>query len=236
MSCDDLVTALGWSSDNVLRCLDEDLVCDQAADLAEQTSLFSLDRPVHEWYAVLQSAANSFQSNYEYTFAAIVYVVVTLAFPPIMADAIISLLANALLGESSGATFLWEVYAPKAKPLLENVRLDKKCKRKLRRKFWGTSFKILYAFLFQEQLFGAPSTPMLWFGFNVSPVLNVVFTFLNGFWDRSTYTVTGRNLYPGDEQCNVLSPHAFWHQQSAEGFVDIIFISDYLATAINGEL
>jgi len=37
-----------------------------------------------------------------------------------------------------------------------------------------------------------------------------------------------RNVYPGDATCRAYSPHALWHEQSANGLLDIVYIGNYM--------
>ena len=39
-------------------------------------------------------------------------------------------------------------------------------------------------------------------------------------------------VYPGDVHCRHYSPHAIWHEESANGLLEIVFLTD----AINGIL
>jgi hypothetical protein len=36
------------------------------------------------------------------------------------------------------------------------------------------------------------------------------------------------NLYPGDAHCRTHSPHALWHEESANGLLEIVFLADYV--------
>ncbi len=36
------------------------------------------------------------------------------------------------------------------------------------------------------------------------------------------------NVYPGDNYCKTYSPHAIWHEESANGLLEILFLSDYM--------
>jgi len=56
--------------------------------------------------------------------------------------------------------------------------------------------------------------------------LNAFASKLSGFPQTDDYFVTGKNLYPGQAKCRVSSPHALWHEQSANGFVELTFLAD----------
>jgi len=38
--------------------------------------------------------------------------------------------------------------------------------------------------------------------------------------------VDGKDLYPGQAECRVSSSHALWHEESANGFLEITFVAD----------
>jgi hypothetical protein len=64
------------------------------------------------------------------------------------------------------------------------------------------------------------------------PYINGVFSKISGFPQTDSYVTAAENVYPGDKQCKVYSPHAVWHEQSANGFVEVIMLADY----VNGVL
>jgi len=47
------------------------------------------------------------------------------------------------------------------------------------------------------------------------------------------------NVYPGDMKCRLQSPHALWHEESANGLLEVIFLGDKMnqifKTATYGE-
>ena len=40
--------------------------------------------------------------------------------------------------------------------------------------------------------------------------------------------VKSKNVYPGDDQCRGYSPHALWHEESANGLLEIVFLGDFM--------
>lgn len=40
--------------------------------------------------------------------------------------------------------------------------------------------------------------------------------------------VKSKNVYPGDEQCRGYSPHSLWHEESANGLLEIVFLGDFM--------
>ena len=59
--------------------------------------------------------------------------------------------------------------------------------------------------------------------------LPVVNQFINGFnsWNYSDSEMQlGINMYPGEEWCNEIIPHAKWHLQSSIALTDFSFLTD----------
>lgn len=89
--------------------------------------------------------------------------------------------------------------------------------------------KIVYAFLWQEYfiplkflygdtVLGYASTFMVtWNSWAVK---------LSGFPQTDPYVKNSVNLYPGHSQCKTHSPHALWHEESANGLLEIALVGD----------
>lgn len=96
--------------------------------------------------------------------------------------------------------------------------------------------KILYAFLWQEHYIPDHFlTKYLWeinLGAHILPIVNLFASSLSGFPQTDSSINWTTNVYPGDKYCNAYSPHAMWHEESADGLLEIVF----LANSINGIL
>lgn len=105
-------------------------------------------------------------------------------------------------------------------------------------RFFGVLVKILWAFLWQE-FFLSPKWifhPIaLHVGASVTPLINDIGNLLSGFPQTDIYMKEGKDVYPGWRTCNVHSPHALWHQESADGLADLILLVDYLVGLIKTE-
>lgn len=60
------------------------------------------------------------------------------------------------------------------------------------------------------------------------PYWNEVSTKISGFAQTDEAVVNAKNVYPGDSQCRGSSPHALWHEESANGLLEIVFLADYM--------
>lgn len=55
---------------------------------------------------------------------------------------------------------------------------------------------------------------------------------ISGVPQTDEYMVNSSNLYPGQAQCKGNSPHSLWHEESANGLLEIVFLAD----TVNGIL
>jgi len=98
-------------------------------------------------------------------------------------------------------------------------------------KFFGMIIKILYAFLWQE--FFIPLTFLYnptfnYLGAVAMPYVNKYSTSLSHFSETDDNVVEAKKVYPGDNQCRGSSPHSLWHEESANGLLEIVFLADYV--------
>lgn len=95
--------------------------------------------------------------------------------------------------------------------------------------------KILYAFTWQE--FFIP-LPFLYhdlpthFGAKLMPTFNRISTKISDFSQTDESVVKAKNLYPGDDYCRNHSPHALWHEESANGLLEIVYLADFINLVI----
>lgn len=65
------------------------------------------------------------------------------------------------------------------------------------------------------------------------PHWNAFSTQLSGFAQTDSDVVEAHNMYPGDAHCRTHSPHALWHEESANGLLEIVFLADYVHGLLN---
>jgi len=117
------------------------------------------------------------------------------------------------------------------------VRVSLEDKKTLSYMFAGMLMKILYAFMWQE--FFIPLT------FLYHPVPNEVGAMFLPYWNAMSAEISGipqtdaavnhakRGVYPGDMKCRGRSPHALWHEESANGLLEIAFVADFAYQILN---
>jgi hypothetical protein len=66
----------------------------------------------------------------------------------------------------------------------------------------------------------------------LTPKVNSFASSMNGFPQTDKAMASGKGVYPGSDFCDFDSPHALWHEQSANGFVELMLWSDYFYGAI----
>ena len=97
---------------------------------------------------------------------------------------------------------------------------------------FSTVIKLFYAFLWQEQAltqddtFLQPSVNAL--GTFLLPLVNAVGNNLNGYSYSDAMMQSGLNMYPGENWCNPVIPHAKWHVETSIALTDFTFLSDDL--------
>lgn len=98
-------------------------------------------------------------------------------------------------------------------------------------KFIGMIMKIIYAFLWQEFFI-----PLTWLyndvgvglGAKFMPDWNDLANRISGTPQTDDNVTTATNVYPGDSQCRGSSAHALWHEESANGLLEIVFLADFV--------
>jgi hypothetical protein len=59
-------------------------------------------------------------------------------------------------------------------------------------------------------------------------------TKISGFPETDKAVVLAKTgVYPGDAKCRGTSPHALWHEESANGLLEIAFLADFGFQIIN---
>ena len=60
------------------------------------------------------------------------------------------------------------------------------------------------------------------------PIINTIINrvLLADYEHWSTDFQLARNVYPGEESCNAVIPHAKWHVEAGIGLVDMLILAD----------
>jgi len=94
----------------------------------------------------------------------------------------------------------------------------------------GTLVKLLYAFVWQEQVITSPivfKPQVNQIGAILQPLLNNFVTNNIGLFKYSDPEFgSGKNFYAGQARCDKFDPHSKWHLQTAIALTDFIFLAD----------
>ena len=66
----------------------------------------------------------------------------------------------------------------------------------------------------------------------MTPWINWAADLISGMPETDKAITSGEHLYPGSSFCNYDSAHAFWHEQSANGFFEIMMLADIVYGAM----
>lgn len=61
----------------------------------------------------------------------------------------------------------------------------------------------------------------------ILPSWNKLSSYISGVPQTDDYVNEGFDVYPGDDKCRGYSPHALWHEEAANGLIELTFLCDY---------
>jgi hypothetical protein len=182
--------------------------------------------PVDSWQATILAVD---MPQYMVTFSAIISTWLTLLLPENVVDVAVQLLGEAFGLPQSDADFILKDYLPELRNATSAIKLSSLEKMSLGLKGTGTVMKLVYAFCWQENTFTAPilKKPGVGvLGAELMPSINTAANMLTGFLHTDKNAQSCTNVYPGDAECRVGTPHAKWHEMSANGLTDLAFLAD----------
>ena len=168
------------------------------------------------------------------TFAALLANIFSLVFPWFVTFFMIKLLAYAIVPDQV-ADFVVQSYLPELENGVKDLKVPINDKLQILAKFTGMIIKILWAFLWQEFFIPLPalySSIPNFLGAKMTPFINAFSDLLSGFPKTDQNVVWSKNIYPGSDQCRVKSPHSLWHEESAMGLLEIVFLADFVHDVI----
>ena len=192
------------------------------------------NEPVSEWAEILDKA--DLPHDYFVTFAALIATCFSLVMPWFLTQWSIDKLAYLLI-PAEDADFVVHQYLPELKDAVKDVTVSSEDRETLIYMFVGMLMKIGYAFLWQEFFIPLPEL------YHAIP--NRVGAAFMPYWNDMSAKISGipqtdeavnqakRGVYPGDTQCRGTSPHALWHEESANGLLEIAFTADFAYQILN---
>jgi hypothetical protein len=195
-------------------------------DSTQQLTDMFRTAPVDSWEAKILSVD---MPQYMVTFSAIISTWLTLLLPENIVDIAVQLLGEAFGLPQSDADFILKDYLPELRNATATIKLSSLEKMSLGLKGSGTVMKLVYAFCWQENTFTAPILKKPGVGIlgaELMPSINTAANMLTGFVHTDKDTQSCTNVYPGDSTCRVGKPHAKWHEESANGLLDLAYLAD----------
>ena len=138
--------------------------------------------------------------------------------------------AIVLIPEST-RDFVLNLYLPELHNATKNITIPHESQRELVFKFLGVLIKIGWAFVWQEHFVPLPFLYNLKFlplGAYLTPDINDYSARISGFPQTDEAVNTSENVYPGEWYCKNWSPHSLWHEESANGLLELVFLSDFV--------
>ena len=200
-----------------------------ALQIEEDLFQMRLTMPVTEWYVHTRAVD---VPHYYLSFAGVFAAVATVLFKPPFVDVAIPIFSDAFGMSEEFERFILDVYLPEVRNITGNQQLASLEKVKFLGNFLGTVGKIMYAFLWQENIL--TDNPLftneivLRKGYNFLPKFNAIMNLLTTFEQFEQNFHYSYNIYPGEAWCNPSSPHAMWHTESAVGLLDFTYLGDEL--------
>ena len=187
-------------------------------------------QPVSAWRKVIDES--DYEHSYQNTFGAIIANILNLVLPESVTKPILIVLSDLMLN-SDQKEFLIDVYLPELFSATKNVSTPLTQKFGLLSKGIGVIVKIVYAFCYQEQELPSWITGffdqkfMIAWGAKHISKINSIADWFTGF-EQTDYNVNESvNVYPGQSFCKTTQAHSIWHEQSANGLLDLIYLCDY---------
>ena len=99
----------------------------------------------------------------------------------------------------------------------------------------GVLLKLVYAFLFQEEFIPLDflKTPLaINVGGFLIPVINGIADTMTGLNQSDKNVNWSQDVYPGQSHCKHDQGHSIWHEVSANGLLDLLFMCDYVNSLV----
>jgi len=221
-----------WAVTHVMPTSMQDSLSETILNGTEAVYAFGkiiLDNDITVWNSMIRDMNQFWQNSYYLDFAAIVIMIFRLFLTGIVADLLVPFAVD-LIFEGGDREFLLDDFDPKLRELLQGVQISIGDQLQLFTNFLAFLIKIGYAFFWQEQSLQGPwlSSPVAnQIGGLIMPFVN---TIADGLSDTKHWLTVrpSSGIYPGDEACRGPIAHAKWHEQAANGLLDLVDVGVYV--------
>jgi len=175
-----------------------------------------------------------YPKDYFTNFGAIVCNFACFVFPGSIATPLVGFLANVLLpAEVPVAEKKWltDEYLPEIVNATKGNEIPLKERLDLVVILIGVCTKLVFAFSYQEQFLPVPgfqTHPIIYLGGFVVPMVNGFADSLTGFEQTDANVNESKFVYPGQEHCKHDQGHSIWHEVSANGLLDLVYLCDHM--------
>jgi hypothetical protein len=218
------------NSNTILTQLSETPRSMSASQFAANLTALGVNASPNEWTRFI--VESDYPQDYFTLFAAFVGTTVSLILPWNITNWAITSLCNLLVpGEPS--KFMVEKYLPALGENVKHFSISFTESAGVASKFAAVLIKIGYAFLWQEEFV---PTQFLWhpitmnMAVSFAPYVYSLADHMSGFSEQDQEMNTMGKVFPGDKFCRIDSPHALWHEVSANALMNFA----YLANHVNG--
>ena len=73
---------------------------------------------------------------------------------------------------------------------------------------------------------------MIWVGGVLLPHFNFFANLISGILNTDLAVNTAIDVYPGDLICRYQQAHSIWHEESANGLLELVILADYIGYII----
>lgn len=189
--------------------------------------------PPTEWAKFI--VESDYPQDYFKLFAGFIATVVSMILPWNITEWVITTLCNKMV-PGAPADFMSKTYLPALGEHVKDFSLSMEESIGVFAKLVAVLLKIGWAFIWQEEfvhilpanILFAPMTMHI--AVAITPYVYRVADALSGFYEQDHELNTVGKVFPGDKFCRIDSPHALWHEISANGLMNFA----YLANHVNG--
>lgn len=220
------------TNSTIFLTVSDDLEPTTISEVTDDITFIALDEslPVSDWIDYITDLPSKTYQRYG---VALIAFGCTLGFPFSLCECIIKdVIAPEFLDES-GVEFIREKYLPELKTVTSNegfpVAVWDGIPFMIR--FIGVVTSFLWALLFQEKTLPIPCLEgqlfnLTWLGALKSPFVDFILSEVTDIGNSEEKAYNGKEEYPGAKYCNRVSPHALWHELSADALFKVIIVGD----------
>lgn len=220
------------TTSRIFLTVSDDLEPTPITELADSVAYMPLNNDVSEWKDFLSGL--QVRRSYSATAVALLSFAcgATAPFFVICECLVNDIIAPQFLKDDE-AEFIANRYLPELKAIIKEENLPLPPWRALPffTKAFGVTLGLLWAFAFQEEKIPTPCLEGSFFNTTIlgafkTPFVDALVLLLSDIENTDKIGYFGQDIYPGSKFCNRDSPHALWHQLSADSVFELYVVVD----------